>query len=126
MAGAIAVLVRNTLRSEFRRINPESARIVLLEHGTAGSRTLFGGPLRGGEGTAREFRCRGPLGHGVDQIDADGVTVAGERIVSQTVIWMPAWLRHPRESGSALKADRAGRGTWCSEMSQCRGIGDLS
>src|ERR1700676_915746 len=30
MAGAIAVLVRSTLRSEFRRINPASARIVLL------------------------------------------------------------------------------------------------
>ena len=31
MAGAIAVLVRNTLKSEFRRINPEQARIVLLD-----------------------------------------------------------------------------------------------
>src|SRR6266478_5654191 len=31
MAGAIAVLVRNTLRSEFRRIDPTSARIVLLD-----------------------------------------------------------------------------------------------
>src|SRR5271170_411364 len=31
MAGAIAILVRNTLRSEFRRIDPTSARIVLLD-----------------------------------------------------------------------------------------------
>jgi NADH dehydrogenase len=31
MAGAIAVLVRNTLKSEFRRINPEKARIILLD-----------------------------------------------------------------------------------------------
>src|ERR1700674_3507443 len=31
MAGAIAVLVRNTLKSEFRRINPESAKIILLD-----------------------------------------------------------------------------------------------
>src|ERR1700681_2109986 len=31
MAGAIAVLVRNTLKSEFRRINPEKARIVLVD-----------------------------------------------------------------------------------------------
>src|SRR5580704_7333776 len=30
MAGAIAVLVRSTLKSEFRRINPESAKIILL------------------------------------------------------------------------------------------------
>ena len=31
MAAAIAVLVRNSLRSEFRRIDPTSARIVLLD-----------------------------------------------------------------------------------------------
>src|SRR5467141_1253847 len=31
MAGAIAVLVRSTLRSEFRRIDPASARIVLVD-----------------------------------------------------------------------------------------------
>src|SRR5262249_28472729 len=34
MASAIAVLVRNTLRSEFRRIDPTSARIVLLDMGS--------------------------------------------------------------------------------------------
>src|SRR5271170_5656098 len=31
MAGAIAVLIRNTLQSEFRRIDPASARIVLVD-----------------------------------------------------------------------------------------------
>src|SRR6202451_3405991 len=31
MAGAIAILVRNSLKSEFRRIDPESARIILLD-----------------------------------------------------------------------------------------------
>src|SRR6202451_3550031 len=33
MAGAIAVLVRSTLKSEFRRIDPASARIVLVDRG---------------------------------------------------------------------------------------------
>src|SRR6266851_5704463 len=33
MASAIAVLVRNTLRSEFRRIDPSMARIVLVDRG---------------------------------------------------------------------------------------------
>src|SRR5262250_1576372 len=31
MAGALAILVRNTLRSEFRRVDPASARIVLVD-----------------------------------------------------------------------------------------------
>src|SRR5271170_2310899 len=34
MAGAIAVLVRNTLKSEFRRVKPESARIILMDMGS--------------------------------------------------------------------------------------------
>src|SRR5580700_635897 len=33
MAGAIAVLIRNTLKSEFRRIDPASARILLFDAG---------------------------------------------------------------------------------------------
>src|SRR6266852_7008104 len=34
MAGAITFLVRNTLQSEFRRIDPASARIVLVDRGS--------------------------------------------------------------------------------------------
>ena len=38
MAGAIAVLEScNTLKSEFRRINPEKARIIFARHGAAGA-----------------------------------------------------------------------------------------
>src|SRR6185369_9269588 len=33
MAGALAVLVRTTLRSEFRRIDPRAARVVLIDMG---------------------------------------------------------------------------------------------
>jgi NADH:quinone reductase (non-electrogenic) len=31
MAGALAILVRRTLRSEFRRVDPTSARVVLID-----------------------------------------------------------------------------------------------
>jgi NADH dehydrogenase len=31
MAAALAILVRSTLRSEFRRVDPTSARIVLVD-----------------------------------------------------------------------------------------------
>jgi NADH dehydrogenase len=33
MVGAMAMLVRRTLKSSFRRINPQSARIILLDKG---------------------------------------------------------------------------------------------
>ena len=49
------------------------------------------------------------LGHGVEDIDADGVVVAGERIASKTVIWTVGVA--PAPAGKWLKAatDRPGR-----------------
>ena len=73
MAAAIAVLVRSALKSEFRRIDPKSARIVLVDHGArvlaSFSEQLSAAAKRRLESLGVEVR----LGQGVDQIDADGV-----------------------------------------------------
>jgi len=109
MAGAIAVLVRNTLKSEFRRINPETARIVLLD---MAPRVL--GPFSEDLSQAAKARLERlgvevRLGHGADQIDADGVIVAGERIASQTVIWTAGVAPSPAGKWLNVATDRAGR-----------------
>src|SRR5258708_3017548 len=49
------------------------------------------------------------LGHSVDQIDADGVVVAGERIVSKTVIWTAGVAPSPAGKWLRVETDRAGR-----------------
>src|SRR5262249_14001417 len=49
------------------------------------------------------------LGHGVDQIDADGVVVAGERIASKTVIWTAGVAPSPAGKWLNVETDRAGR-----------------
>jgi NADH dehydrogenase len=109
MAGAMAELVRRTLRSEFRRIDPTSARVVLVDAGKrvlgAFPETLAAAAMRRLEKLGVEVR----LGHGVDHIDADGVSVAGEHIASSTVIWTAGVA--PSPAGKWLKAatDRAGR-----------------
>src|SRR3984957_10392616 len=87
MAGAIAVLIRNTLKSEFRRIDPESARIILLD---MAPRVL--GPFseelsRAAKERLEHLDVEVRLGYGVDQIDDGGVLVGGARISSKTVIW---------------------------------------
>src|ERR1700722_13613513 len=87
MAGAIAEFVRSMLRSEFRRTDPGSARVVLVDMaprilGTF-SEDLSKAATRRLEKLGVEIR----LGHAVDQIDADGIEVGGERIASKTVIW---------------------------------------
>jgi len=109
MAGAIAVLVRNTLKSEFRRINPEKARIVLLD---MAPRVL--GPFSEDLSQAAKARLERlgvevRLGRGADQIDADGVIVAGERISSQTVIWTAGVAPSPAGKWLNVATDRAGR-----------------
>jgi len=49
------------------------------------------------------------LGQGVDQIDEDGVTVAGERIASKTVIWTAGVAPSPAGKWLNVETDRAGR-----------------
>jgi len=109
MAGAIAVLVRSTLKSEFRRIDPASARIVLVD---VAPRVL--GPFSEELAKAAKQRLENlgvevRLGHSVDQIDADGVVVAGERIVSKTVIWTAGVAPSPAGRWLKVETDRAGR-----------------
>jgi len=109
LAGALAVLVRTTLKSEFRRINPASARIVLVDRGP-GVLASFSEKLS--EAAKQRLKNLGVevlLGHSVDEIDADGIMVEDERIPSKTVIWTAGVA--PSPAGAWLKAetDRAGR-----------------
>jgi len=109
MASAIALLVHNTLKSEFRRINPESARIILLDMAPR----VLGSFSESLSSAARErlknLGVEVRLGHGVDQIDADGVVVAGERIFSRTVIWTAGVAPSPAGKWLNVGTDRAGR-----------------
>ena len=109
MAGALAVLVRTTLQSDFRRIDPASARIVLVDMAprvlTPFSEDLSAAAKRRLEKLGVEVR----LGHSVERIDADGVVVAGERIASKTVIWTAGVAPSPAGKWLNVETDRAGR-----------------
>jgi NADH dehydrogenase len=109
MAGALGVLVRNTLKSEFRRVRPESARIILLDMaprvlGTFSDQLSEAAKNRL-EGLGVEVR----LGHSVDHIDSDGVIVGSERISSKTVIWTAGVSPSPAGKWLNAGTDRAGR-----------------
>ena len=109
MAGALAVLIRGSLKSEFRRINPASARIVLVDMAPrvlpSFSEDLSEAAKRRLEKLGVEVR----LGHSVDRIDADGIVVAGERIASKTVIWTAGVAPSPAGKWLKVETDRAGR-----------------
>ena len=109
MAGALAVLVQTTFRSEFRRIDPRSARIVLVD---MAPRVL--GTFAESLSVAAQARLEGlgvelKLGHAVDQIDENGVVIAGERIASKAVIWTAGVTPSPAGKWLGVETDRAGR-----------------
>jgi NADH:ubiquinone reductase (H+-translocating) len=109
MAGALAGLIRTALRSEFRRIDPTSARIILID---AGTRVLGTFAEKLSEAGRRRLEALGVevrLGHSVDHIDADGVIVDGERIASKTVIWTAGVAPSPAGHWLGAVTDRAGR-----------------
>src|SRR5580698_1739381 len=109
MAGAIAMLVRTTLRREFRRIDPTSARIMVIDRGKrilgTFAEELSQAAMKRLEHLGVEVR----LGVGVDGIDGDGVTVAGERILSKVVIWTAGVAPSPAGKWLNAETDRAGR-----------------
>src|SRR3984893_7301153 len=110
MASAIAILVRSTLKSEFRRIDPASARIVLVDMAPGVlppfSEDLSAAARQRLEKLGVEVR----LGQSVDHIDSDGVVVGGVRIPSKTVIWTAGVSPSPAGKWLQVLPARAGRG----------------
>ncbi len=109
MAGALTHLVSNTLRTEFRRIDPASARIVLVD---GGSRVLASFPERLSTDAKRHLEQLGVevrLGHRVEHIDENGVIVGGERIKSKTVIWTAGVTPSPAAKWLDAATDHSGR-----------------
>src|SRR5262250_2390474 len=108
MAGALAELVRTTLKSDFRRIDPASARIVLVD--TAHVLGTFPESLsRAAKQRLERLGVEVRLGHRVDHIDAEGVVIAGERIASKTVIWTAGVAPSPAGKWLNAEMDHAGR-----------------
>ena len=109
MAGALAVLVRTTLKSDFRRINPASARIVLVDMAPRVLPPFSENLSKAAKQRLEKLGVEVRLGHIVDHIDADGIVVAGERIASKTVIWTAGVAPSPAGKWLKVETDRAGR-----------------
>jgi NADH dehydrogenase FAD-containing subunit len=109
LAGALAVLVRNSLRTEFRRIDPTSARIILVDMANKVLGAYADGLSEAARQRLEKLGVEVRLGRGVEQIDGDGVIVGGERIASKTVIWTAGVTPSPAGRWLNAETDRAGR-----------------
>src|SRR6202045_357355 len=109
MASAIAVMVRSTLKREFRRIDPASARIVLVDMAARVLGTFSEDLSEAAKERLEKLGVEVRLGHSVDLIDADGIVVAGERVSSKTVTWTAGVAPSPAGKWLSVETDRAGR-----------------
>jgi NADH dehydrogenase FAD-containing subunit len=109
MAAALAIFVRNTLKSDFRRIDPASARIVLVDMASRVLPPYSENLSKAAKQRLEKLGVEVRLGHSVDLIDAEGVVSAGERIASKTVIWTAGVAPSPAGKWLNAETDRAGK-----------------
>ena len=109
MAGALAELRRFTLKSQFRRIDPQAARIILVE---AAPRILGPFPEELSRRAQQRLERMGVevwTGKAVERINEESVTIGGQRIPCHTVIWTAGVQPSPAGRWLNALSDKAGR-----------------
>jgi len=109
LAGALADIARHTLRREFHTIDPESARILLIE---AGPTILPAFPETLRDSARRALRDLGVEvweNARVTGVERDAVLVGADRIVAHTIMWAAGIAGSPLAASLGVPLDRIGR-----------------
>ena len=109
LAGTLAEIARHTLKREFRRIDPATARVLLVE---AGPRVLPTFPPSLSAKAQRQLEHLGVIvrtGRPVTQVDDRGVRIGEEMIGARTVLWAAGVAASLLGATLGVEVDRAGR-----------------
>jgi len=109
LAGTIAELAQDTLPPDFRNIDTQKARVVLIE---AGPRVLagFADDLSAyAQRSLEKIGVEVMLGAPVTDCSADGVVYGDHRLDTKTIIWAAGVRASPAAEWLGAPADRAGR-----------------
>ena len=109
LAGSIAELRRFTLQKEFRRVNPEHARIILIEGSPRVLHSFHPDLSRAAQKQLEALGVEVRTGVHVTHIDATGVMLGDERIASRTVVWTAGVKPSPASKWLGVPADKEGR-----------------
>ncbi len=109
MAGALAELRRFTLKSDFRRIDPQRARIILAQAGPRILETFPEELSRRAQARLESVGVEVRLGKPVKAIDDESVVIGDERIPCRTVIWTAGVTPSPAGKWLSAPVDKAGR-----------------
>jgi len=113
MAGALAEIARQSLREDFRRIRPESSRIILLE-GSPHVLGTFPEPLRyAARASLERLGVEVRTNAIVTGVDDRGVTIGKDpdqvHIAAHTILWAAGVAASPLAKSLGVPLDRAGR-----------------
>ena len=109
MAGAFAEIARHSLVREFRRIDPHTARVILVE---AGPRILPAYPPDLSDRAVRQLEALGAqvwTGAPVTGVSAEGVQMGAEHLAARTIVWAAGVAASPLARSLGVPLDRAGR-----------------
>jgi NADH dehydrogenase len=109
LAGQFAEIARHTLKGEFRRIDPHSARVMLVE---GANRILGAYPPDLSMKAQLQLERLGVttwVGRMVTNVDADGVSLGNDRISAKTVVWAAGVAASPLVRSLDVPLDQAGR-----------------
>ena len=109
LAGALAEIGRQVLKNDFRRIDPGSSRVILVE---AGPRALAAFSPQMSESAKKQLEKLGVevrLGAAVTALDNKGVNLGAERIEARTVLWGAGVQASALVRSLGAPLDRAGR-----------------
>ena len=109
LAGTLAEIARQTLRHEFRSIDPSQARIVLVEAGPTILSSFPAGLRDAARTSLQKLRVEVREGHPVTGVDEHGVTLGREHLSAGTVLWTAGVAASPLVRSLGVPLDRAGR-----------------
>ena len=109
MAGAIAEVARQTLARDFRRIDPRTARILLIEGGPRLLPTFSERHSNYARDTLAAMGVDVMTSNPVLECDSRGVDLAGGRVEAGSVIWAAGITASPAAQWISAERDRGGR-----------------
>ena len=109
LAGTIAELAHRTLAADFRRIDPRSATITLVEAGPRLLPYLDASLSEYARQSLQKLGVEVRLGMPVTHCDEEGVSINDDRIKSASVIWAAGVAASPAGRWLAEEMDNAGR-----------------
>ena len=109
LAGMIPAVAKQSMRDDFRRVDPATTRVVLVE---GGPRILPTFPEALGARARQDLEDLGVVVRTnaiVTGVDAEGVTIGDERLRARTVFWGAGNQASPLAAQLGVATDRAGR-----------------